>query len=309
MSTVNRTNGGVVNSLELFSIRCFAALAHYLKFYEAAEEMHISPSAFSRQIQLLEMHLGARLFTRGRRSCALTPAGTELLPYAESIISELDRADTLINLHSRGAAERLTIFTDCLSDRRLSGFLSRFELEFPGIPLEICEMDGDQALLSLYGKAAPSVAIIYSAMEASYGDFDCFPLFPVELVLLLSLEHPLAAHDAATIPMLRGELLQLRQKPTSTLYELIVRLCENAGFSPEFSPYELWYSTTPQAILETNAVSIMYRGVAERVCTPYMKIITLKDVPLWSIRILKSKTAAAAADTFCEFARGAQTAS
>ena len=60
-------------SLDL--LKAFAAAARHLSFTKAGAELFLSQSAVSRQIQMLETQLGARLFERQVRSLLLTEAG------------------------------------------------------------------------------------------------------------------------------------------------------------------------------------------------------------------------------------------
>ena len=53
--------------LSLGSLRAFEAVARRLNFSEAADELHVTQSAISRQIKSLEEELGAPLFARGTR--------------------------------------------------------------------------------------------------------------------------------------------------------------------------------------------------------------------------------------------------
>ena len=59
----------------LNAVRAFAAAARHESFSRAAEELHVSHSAVSRHIKLLEEHLGVLLFERRIRQSVLTPAG------------------------------------------------------------------------------------------------------------------------------------------------------------------------------------------------------------------------------------------
>lgn len=54
---------------------CFDAAARTLSFTLAAQELHLTQSAVSRQIQLLEDSLGVALFERRHRALVLTEAG------------------------------------------------------------------------------------------------------------------------------------------------------------------------------------------------------------------------------------------
>ena len=64
-------------------LRGFVVAARHLSFTRAAEDLFLTQSAISRQVQTLESALGLRLFERGTRQLSLTPAGAQLLRAAE----------------------------------------------------------------------------------------------------------------------------------------------------------------------------------------------------------------------------------
>lgn len=68
----------------LRELRYFMTVAEHLHFTRAVEELYVSQPALSRQIRALESQLHTELFVRDRRTAALTPAGSELLPHARS---------------------------------------------------------------------------------------------------------------------------------------------------------------------------------------------------------------------------------
>ena len=61
----------------LKSLVAFEAAARHLSLTRAGEELRISREAVSRQIRVLEEHLGVKLFERLHRAVALTQAGHE----------------------------------------------------------------------------------------------------------------------------------------------------------------------------------------------------------------------------------------
>ncbi len=79
---------------DLARVRAFVAVAETLHFRHAAEELHITQPALSRQIQALERQLGIQLFERDRRAVALTPAGRQLLADSASLLAVADEINS-----------------------------------------------------------------------------------------------------------------------------------------------------------------------------------------------------------------------
>src|SRR4029453_13493921 len=76
--------------LSVGSLRAFEAVARRLSFSDAADELHLTQSAVSRQIKGLEEELGAPLFMRGTRHVELTFHGTALLRVVAPWLDRLD---------------------------------------------------------------------------------------------------------------------------------------------------------------------------------------------------------------------------
>jgi len=74
-------------------VRAFEAVARLLNFRAAAEELHLTQSAVSRQISALEAELGAPLFLRGTRHVEITNDGATLL---RAVAPMLDRLDATV---------------------------------------------------------------------------------------------------------------------------------------------------------------------------------------------------------------------
>lgn len=69
---------------------CFEAAARSQSFSRAAEDMHISQSAVSRQIQILEAFVGQSLFVRNKQRVRLTSAGASLLAELSPTLENLE---------------------------------------------------------------------------------------------------------------------------------------------------------------------------------------------------------------------------
>ncbi|MBB4368360.1 LysR family glycine cleavage system transcriptional activator [Bradyrhizobium sp. cir1] len=64
----------------LNAIRAFEAAARHLSFKSAAAELHVTPSAISHQIRLMEADLGFELFLRSANAIKLTETAERMLP-------------------------------------------------------------------------------------------------------------------------------------------------------------------------------------------------------------------------------------
>ncbi|KUM26704.1 LysR family transcriptional regulator [Mesorhizobium loti] len=75
----------------LQTLRAFEATGRRLSMTRAAEELHLTHGAVSRQIKALEDHLGVQLFRRMTRRIELTDAGISFFSAVTRLLSELAR--------------------------------------------------------------------------------------------------------------------------------------------------------------------------------------------------------------------------
>jgi LysR family transcriptional regulator, glycine cleavage system transcriptional activator len=83
-------NQGSTRPLALGPIRAFEAVARHLSFNRAANELHLTQSAVSRQIRSLEEEIGAVLFLRGTRHVELSADGAQLLRSVAPALNQID---------------------------------------------------------------------------------------------------------------------------------------------------------------------------------------------------------------------------
>lgn len=116
------------------SLRAFAHAARALSFKRAAAELHLSPSALSRQIQALEDHLGVRLFRRLNPGLELTGEGRRYLEVAEAVLERLRAARHALAPEGRPLrVSALESFSECWLVPRLA----ELERDHPEIAIEL----------------------------------------------------------------------------------------------------------------------------------------------------------------------------
>lgn len=80
--------------LEVDKLATLKAVLGHGSFSAAAQSLHLTQPAVSRQVSSLERRLGVQLVRRTRRGVQATEAGLLLLEHAEDVLRRLDRAET-----------------------------------------------------------------------------------------------------------------------------------------------------------------------------------------------------------------------
>lgn len=141
-------------------VRGFEAAARHLSFTRAAQELFLTQSAVSRQIQGLEEQLGVTLFERHHRALLLTEEGQLLYRAATSAMRELQEA--MERLRSRTQACMVTVTAMLtFSSLWLVPRLPAFRSQHPRIDVRIA---ADNAVLDLE-RSRIDVAIRYLPTE------------------------------------------------------------------------------------------------------------------------------------------------
>jgi LysR family glycine cleavage system transcriptional activator len=121
-------------------LRAFEAVARHLNFRAAAEEMALTQSAVSRQIQSLEEEVGVGLFLRHTRAVELTSAGAQLLMAVSQSLPRIDSAVRQIRQSAGRKAVALTTFASFAS-MWLIPRLEQFQRENPDMDIRIDATD------------------------------------------------------------------------------------------------------------------------------------------------------------------------
>lgn len=117
-------------------LRAFEAVARHLNFRLAAEEMALTQSAVSRQIQALEDDVGVPLFLRHTRAVELTGAGMRLLSAVGQALPRIDAAVRHIRQSAGRRHVTVTTFASFAS-MWLIPKLEAFQREHPDIDIRV----------------------------------------------------------------------------------------------------------------------------------------------------------------------------
>ena len=220
---------------ELRRLRYFLAVAEEQSFTRAAERLHVAQAALSRQVRELERDLGVELLTRSSSTHQVEPteAGRMLVERGPGL---LEAADSLWR-GVRGFAD---------------GRLGSVSL---GYGMSAGYETAPQLLLAM-SEEAPGIEVLARVMSfahivagVSAGTLDvglvrcAQPQEGLELTLLrlerqgvvISRDHPLAGGDSVAPADLDGVKLLLHARDHNPgHYDLLMRVCAEAGAEPEF---------------------------------------------------------------------------
>jgi len=204
----------------------FIKVADSGSFSKAAEELHISPTAVIKQINLLESDLNLRLLARTHRGISLTEAGKSLYKDVKYLIQY--SKDSLVR--ARNAMQDneniIRIGTSLMTPTQ---FLMELwpkihehcpELKFQLVPFENTPENAREILKNL-GQNIDLVAGLYDGSMLKHRGCAALELSKEPICCAVSIHHRLAAKSRLTLSDLSGENLMLIRRGWNSYVDLL----------------------------------------------------------------------------------------
>ncbi|UFP97547.1 LysR family transcriptional regulator [Pseudomonas fitomaticsae] len=212
--------------MTLTQLEIFSLVAELRGFTLAAHRLGISQSAVSHALKSLEQELGVELLRRHQSQVELSDIGEQLLLRARAM---LGLANTLRQeaADARGMKRgtlRIGSFGPTSSIKLLPRILQQYRQAHPGIEVHIDE-GPDRQVIQWLEERRIDIGFVVLPEER----FDTFALIEDQMVALLPLDHPLAAHETVTLKDLCNYPFVLTEAGSS---ELVSRLFNAARLSP-----------------------------------------------------------------------------
>ena len=126
----------------LNALRAFEATARLNSVSQAAEQLHVTHGAVSRQLKVLEEHLGVSLFIKDGRGLKLTDAGTRLRDASTEAFERLRTVCAELT-HSTADAPFVLGCSGSLLARWFIPRLGRLNADLPDLRLHLSAGEGD----------------------------------------------------------------------------------------------------------------------------------------------------------------------
>lgn len=199
--------------MELRQLKTFYTLASTLNFTRAAEVQNYVPSTVTMQMKALEEELGVKLVDRLGKNVTLTDAGRTFLHYADNILSVVEEAQHAVKQSGELTGTVIISADEILCTYRLPTVLRQFRLCYPGVRLMLRPLTNSNLKQSL----REGDADIIFMLDEDKGEtgFCGEKMLDEPFYLLVSPDHPLAAHPALAIEDFHGETFLLTEKGCS----------------------------------------------------------------------------------------------
>lgn len=269
---------------EISQLRCFVAVAEELHFNRAAERLNMTQPPLSRQIKLLEHHVGTQLLDRTSRTVKLTAAGRSFFPEAARILRMAEEAAATARRVAKGDVGSLSIgFTAATGYSLLPEIVRLVRTLIPGVSLTLKEMVSSGQLEALAGGQL-DFALLRPHVE--HHELETIELVREGLVLAIPEseagawpEHPVPA-DLNGRPFLQYSPFEARY-----FHNLVDRIFDQAGAVPDVVEYvaqihtmlALVQSGIGVALIPEAAMRLHFEGTVMRRMTidPLKPVVTV----------------------------------
>jgi len=265
--------------MELRHLRYFVAVAAHGSFNRAAEILHLTQPALSRQVKDLEEELGVPLLVRGQNTVKLTESGDLFYEEAREVLARANEAVQRVRGEARNETLRLGYAPSIIAGI-MSAVLERFLSTTPRVRIELMDLSSkeinelaDEGRLDLV--ISPGISITKGISE-----FQWTELHRLQPVLVMPVTHPLA--KLKRIPPMRLRDLPLIGLAKGNYPEYVphVRgILKSFGVSPRFvslvndglsTLFTELEAHRAAAILTEGIISIMPRTLVTRPFAPVL---------------------------------------
>jgi DNA-binding transcriptional LysR family regulator len=209
-------------------LRSFVVLAEHLHFGRAADRLHITQPALTKQIQRLEEAVGGALVLRGYREVQLTPAGAVLLPRAERLLQESAAALDSARRAVRGQLGVLRIGFGLATIQLLPELLLRFRSTLPDVELRVRDMPTPAQVDAL---GCGDLDVGFVRLPVVDPRIATRPILRERLVALLGTQSRWLSRDGLRSAA-QQPFITIARSTSASFHDHVIAVCRAAGFTP-----------------------------------------------------------------------------
>ncbi|HEX3487588.1 MAG TPA: LysR family transcriptional regulator [Micropepsaceae bacterium] len=218
----------------LEKLRLFLVVLEEGSLRRAAERLHISQSAVTRQLQSLELDLGGRVLERTSTGVRPTNGGHALAERAKTLLADYDSTMAEARRLVRGESERLRIgYIASAAEEYLGPALAVLRRAYPKLKVKMLDQTPGEMIAALrQGKI--DLALTLHGADLLSRDFYARKLATVRSLVALPVSHRLATEKQVSLSQLKDETFVRASDDAVPGYnQRIVQFCRKyGGFRP-----------------------------------------------------------------------------
>ncbi len=260
-------------------LRSFFAISEFGSLSKAAEQLHVSQSTLTRQVQALETEIGGQLLERGHSGVALTGAGHALLEGMRPVVARADIVISEARKRALGQSASLRIgYIMSAAGEYLNPAIAALRRSHPGTKVRLVGLSPGEQIAALR-RGELDVVLLGGINPAIGREFFVRRIATLAVVVALPEYHALAAGEDIALADLRWELfIGAHPDDIPGFNHWIIQLCRRAGFRPKI---------VENADSLTHTLSLL---VAENAVTLLPDLVSKFKVPGVAFRPLRSPT-------------------
>jgi DNA-binding transcriptional LysR family regulator len=270
----------VFPSVEIRHLLAVIAVAEELSFTRAADRLHITQPALSKQITDLEEEYRFHLFTRNkRRIVELTDAGRVFVEEARSALSHTERAVHFARAAHEGSDSILTIGHSPYANHDWVSALLAIRL--PLYPRLAIRLKTQFAMESVHSVLAGEVNLALVTAPPQDAQITAVPFAPAQLYAALPEAHPavhkkrLVLHDLA-----KDEWILFAKRVHPRLYEALMDTARRASIAPQHTHDAMAPQQAMDLVSEHAGIAILIQPTARGIQADGVVVKPLSDPSL-----------------------------
>jgi DNA-binding transcriptional LysR family regulator len=223
-------------SMVIEKLRLFLVVLEEGSLRRAAERVHLSQSAITRQLQLLEHDLGGRVLERTSAGVRPTSGGRLLAEKAKQLVADYDSSIAEVRRLVRGDSDRLRIgYVASAAQEYLGPALATLRGAYPKVKVKMLDLTPGEQITALR-QGEIDLALTNHGEDLLARDFYTRKLASVSTVVALPINHRLASQKQISILQLKNEaFIQASDEIVPGYRQKIIRFCRKFGrFRPRF---------------------------------------------------------------------------
>ena len=220
--------------MDFREVRTFVAVADLGTVSKAAEQLHITQPALSRQIANLEVELGLKLFDRVGRRLLLTSEGAQLLQGCRGLLNYSGALREQAKGLKRGDAGMLRVSASPhLIEGLFPDFLCDYRKRYPNVEVRLVEAIGPKIFEMLEKGEIHLAQAVVRSLTLDEHRFGSHPLAPMEMLAACQPDLRLGKSGSIEIQALAPYPL-LQATDDFAIRRSFDSACSLAGFTPNY---------------------------------------------------------------------------